>query len=322
MLKLSDENTVIAGAGPIGLACAISARRRALDPLVIESGAIADSIVRYPIGMGFFTTPELLEIGGHPFVTLGSKPTREEALKYYRGVVRAEGIRIRPYTALTGATRDGDAIRCELRTADGPAEVCCERLVLATGYYGEPNPLNAPGEDLPHVSHYFDEAHRSFGLDVVVIGGRNSAVEAALELFRAGARVTLVYRGATLPASVKYWLRPDIENRIRAGEIAASLGATVCAITPHAVIVRDRAGEMREIPADRVFALTGFHADFALFERCGIALDPATMRPAINPETLETNVPGIYMAGSIVEGRDTSAVFIENGRFDGDIIFG
>ena len=315
------EDTIIAGGGPIGLACAISARRCGIDPLIVEAGAIADSIVRYPIGMGFFTTPELLEIGGHPFVCVGQKPTREEALKYYRGVVRAESLRVRTYTRLVDATRTGDIIRCRLATMTGEITVDCRRLVLATGYFGEPNFMDVPGESLPFVAHYFDEPHRSVGLDVVVIGGRNSAVEAALELFRAGAHVTLVYRGTSFPQSVKYWVRPDIENRIAAGEISARLGAEVVRIEPAAVIIRNADGTEESLHAHRVFALTGFRADFALFRRLGIELEADTERASVNPDTLETNVPGIYMAGSIVAGRFTSGIFIENGRFDGDKIF-
>jgi thioredoxin reductase (NADPH) len=321
MQKNHFEDTVIAGGGPIGLACAISAKKCGIDPLVIEAGAIADAIVRYPVGMGFFTTPELLEIGGHPFVSVGQKPTREEALKYYRGVVRADNLRVRTYTKLVTTERDGDIIRCTVATAEGESFIDCRRLVLATGYFGEPNLMNVPGESLPFVYHYFDEPHRSFGLDVVVIGGRNSAVEAALELFRAGARVTLVYRGTVFPASVKYWVKPDIENRIAAGEISARLGATVLRIEHGAVIIRDAEGLEETLHADRVYALTGFRADFALFRRLGIELDPDTERASVNPDTLETNVPGIYMAGSIVAGRYTSGIFIENGRFDGDKIF-
>jgi thioredoxin reductase (NADPH) len=315
------EDTIIAGGGPIGLACAISARRCGIDPLIVEAGAIVDSIVRYPIGMGFFTTPELLEIGGHPFVCAGQKPTREEALKYYRGVVRAESLRVRTYTRLVNARRDGDVISCTLATTMGDVTIDCKRLVLATGYFGEPNLMHVPGESLPFVAHYFDEPHRSVGLDVVVIGGRNSAVEAALELFRAGARVTLVYRGTSFPQSVKYWVKPDIENRIAAGQISARLGAHVLRIEPGAVIVRDADGREVSLHADRVYALTGFRADFALFRRLGIALEPDTERASVHPDTLETNVPGIYMAGSIVAGRFTSGIFIENGRFDGDKIF-
>jgi thioredoxin reductase (NADPH) len=316
------EDVIIVGAGPIGLACAISARRQGLDPLVVDAGAVVNSIVHYPLGMSFFTTPDLLEIGGHPLACAGQKPTREEALKYYRGVVRSEGLRVRTYTRLETATRESAAVRCELRDRGGVRAQRCHRLVLATGYYDHANLLGVPGEELPHVSHRFDEAHRSFGLDVVVIGGKNSAVEAALELFRSGARVTLVYRRAELRPTVKYWLKPDFENRIKAGEIAARLGAEVLGIDDRAVTIRNAGGREERLPADRVYALTGYHPDFDLFRRIGIALDDETGRPDCDPVTLETNVPGVHLAGSITAGRATSEIFIENGRFDGDRIFG
>jgi thioredoxin reductase (NADPH) len=316
------EDALIVGAGPIGLACAISARRRGIDPLLIDAGALVNSIVHYPVGMTFFTTPELLEIGGHPFACAGAKPTREEALKYYRGVARAEGLRVRTYTRLRGAGAAGGLVRCDLDSADGGAGAVCRRLVLATGYYDHFNPLGVSGEDLPHVSHRFDEAHRSFGLDVVVVGGKNSAIEAALELYRAGARVTLVYRRDVFKPTVKYWLKPDIENRITAGEIAARFGAEVVRIEPRQVVVRLADGREERLAADRVYALTGYHPDFDLFRRIGIELDGETARPRCDPRTLETNVPGVHMAGSITAGRATSEIFIENGRFDGERIFG
>ncbi|HTT68029.1 MAG TPA: YpdA family putative bacillithiol disulfide reductase [Gemmatimonadales bacterium] len=315
------EDVLIAGAGPIGLACAVSAKHHGADPLVIDAGAVVNSIVHYPIGMTFFTTPDLLEIGGHPLACAGQKPTREEALKYYRGVVRAEGLRVRPYTTLAAVTREQTLLRCDLRDRRGSRAVGCRRLVLATGYYDHPNLMGVEGEQLPHVSHRFDEAHRSFGLDVVVIGGKNSAIEAALELFRAGARVTLVYRRKELKPTVKYWLKPDFENRLKAGEIAARLGAEVLRIDESAVVIRDADGREERLAAARVYALTGYHPDFDLFRRIGIRLDEATGRPECDGETLETNVPGVYMAGSITAGRATSEVFIENGRFDGERIF-
>jgi thioredoxin reductase (NADPH) len=299
-----EEGVVIAGAGPIGLACAISAKRRGIDPLVIDAGAVVNSIVRYPIGMMFFTTPERLEIGGHPLVCAGAKATREEALKYYRGVARAEGIRVRTFTKFTGQ---------EPRT--------WEKLVLATGYFDQPNRLGVPGEELPHVRHYFDEAHLSYDRDVVVIGGKNSAVEAALQLFRAGARVTIVYRGAQWPESVKYWLRPDLENRIKAGEIQARLGAQVTEITPREVCLRGPNGSER-VRADRVYPLIGFHPDLELFTRLGITFDRESGRPSVDTDTLETSVKGVHVAGSLIAGYKISEVFIENGRFDGEKIFG
>jgi thioredoxin reductase (NADPH) len=313
---------LIVGAGPIGLACAISARRRGLDPLVIDAGAVANSIVHYPVGMTFFTTPERLEIGGHPLVCAGAKPTREEALKYYRGVVRAEGLRLRTYARLVEAQARNGRVACVLETRLGPETVTCDRLVLATGYFDHPNRLGAAGEDLPHVSHYLDEAHRCYGQDVVVIGGRNSAVEAALQLFRAGARVTLVYRGTAFPRSVKYWLKPDLENRIKAGEIAARLGHAVESITAAHVTIRSALGAEEQLPADRVYALIGFHPDLTLFDRIGIAYDRATGRPKLDPGTLATTVPGVHLAGSVTAGNQISEIFIENGRFDGDKIFG
>ncbi len=316
------ESTIIIGAGPIGLACAISAKRCGIDPLVVDAGAIVNSITGYPTAMVFFTTPELLEIGGHPFVCAGQKPTREEALKYYRGVVRSESLRVRTHTRFTGASRDGDGIRCEFRSESGPATIACDRLVLATGYYDHPNLLGVPGEDLPHVTHYYDEGHLHYRRHAVVVGGRNSAVEAALDLFRSGAKTTLVYRRTMFPPSVKYWMKPDIENRIKAGEITAKLGCQVSSIAPRHVTVRRPGGGEETLRADRVFLLTGYHPDQELFMRVGITLEPDTGRPAINPETLETNVPGVYMAGSITRGLAVSQIFIENGRFDGEKIFG
>jgi len=311
---MQHEASIIVGAGPIGLACAISAKRRGIDPLVIDAGALANSIVRYPINMTFFTTPERLEIGGHPLVCAASKATREEALKYYRGVARAEGIRVRTFTKLVA--------KDEVETRLGREKVSTDKLVLATGYFDHPNRLGVPGEDLPHVHHYFDEAHLSYGRDVVVIGGKNSAAEAALQLFRAGARTTIVYRGTAWPKSVKYWLRPDLENRIKAGEIAARLGHQVVEITPRDVLLRGGLGNEERILADRVYPLIGFHPDLALFDRIGIAYDRASGRPEINPDTLETSVPGVYVAGSVTAGTKISEIFIENGRFDGEKIFG
>lgn len=314
---------LIVGAGPIGLACGVAARRRGIDAVVIDAGAITHSITRYPVGMHFFTTAERLEIGGHPLSCLGSKPSREEALAYYRGVARVEALDVRPFIRLRGAARGDDGrIECELLTQGGGITVSTDRLVLATGYFEHPNLLEVPGESLPHVSHWFEEPHLTSRRDVVIVGGKNSALEAALECWRAGARVTLIHRGTTLKPSVKYWLRPDFENRVAAGEITAHFGATVRAITPVAVDIVLATGDETTIAADRVFALTGYHPDFALMESIGILLDPVTGRPALDPITLETNVPGVYLAGSAAAGRQTGEVFIENGRFDGDKIFG
>jgi thioredoxin reductase (NADPH) len=322
MPEIEHVDALIAGAGPIGLACAISARRRDIAHLVVDAGAIVESIVRYPIGMTFFTTPERLEIGGHPFTCSGAKATREEALKYYRGVVRAESLQVRTYTRLLGAERRDDHIVCRLATDAGDRTVSCDRLIVATGYFERANLLEVPGETLSHVRHWFDEAHLSSGLDVVIIGGKNSAVEAALQCYRAGARVTLVYRRAALKPSVKFWLKPDLDNRIAAGEIAVRFGAEVVAITGHHVSIRDARGIVEDVPADRVYALTGYHPDFDLLAAVGVHCDAVTGRPALDKETLQSDAPGVYLAGSVGAGRNISEVFIENGRFDGEKIFG
>jgi thioredoxin reductase (NADPH) len=321
------EKALIVGAGPIGLACAISAKRAGIPALVVDAGTVVHSIVRYPVGMRFFTTPELLEIGDHPFPCAGEKPTREEALQYYRGVVRTERLRVRTHTKLIGARAGEDGIRCTLAGDRGPLEILTERLVLAIGYFDGPRRLDVPGEGLPHVTHYFDEPHLSWGRDVVVVGGKNSAVEAALEIWRAGGRVTLVHRGAELGATVKYWIRPDLLNRIAEGSIAARFSTVVERIEERAVVVRrveggSPAGEPESIAADRVYLLTGFRPDFELFRRIGIRLEGEDLRPAVDPETLETNVAGVHVVGSLVGGTKVSEIFIENGRFDGDKVFG
>lgn len=325
-MQVIQEDVLIVGAGPIGLACAISAKRRGLDPLVIDAGAIVESIARYPVGMKFFTTPELLEIGGHPFACAAEKPTREEALKYYRGVVRAENLRVRTNARLVGVergVREGDGgILCRIQGEIDSADILCRKLVLATGYFDHPNRLGIPGEDLAHVSHYYDEGHACYGKDVVIVGGKNSAVEAALDLYRCGARVTIVHRGPELGESVKYWMKPDAENRIAAGDITARFNTLIRKIDESTVTVRNPDGAEETLPADRVYLLTGFQPDFDLFRAIGVKLDPVSKRPVLDPETLETNVPGVHMVGSITRGSSVSEVFIENGRFDGEKVFG
>jgi thioredoxin reductase (NADPH) len=311
---------LIVGAGPVGLACAISAQRRGFNPLVIDAGAIVNSIVRYPIQMGFFTTPDLMEIGGHPLVCAGAKATREEAMMYYRGVVRSEGLRVASYTKLLTVEPDAAALVARVRSLHGNRAIRCAKLVIATGYYDNPRMMHVPGEDLPHVRHYFDEAHLSTGLDVAVVGGKNSAVEAALLLFRAGARVTMIVRGAALGETLKYWVRPDIENRINAREITVRLNSEVVEFRPGDLLVRKGSGDLNSVSAQRVYALTGFLPDTDLFRRIGIEVEPVTGKPAVDPNTNETNVPGVFMAGSVCSGFRTSDIFIENGRHDGEKI--
>jgi len=305
------------GAGPTGLACAMEAKRAGMRPLVVDKGCLCNSLYRYPTNMVFFTTAERLEIGDLPLTSATEKPTRGEALKYYRKAAAHYELELRLYEQVNRVEGSDGRFVVHTVTANSIAnQYAAKKIALATGYYDLPNRLVVPGEELPHVSHYYTEAHPFWGRDVVVVGGKNSAAEAALDLFRAGARVTLVHRRAELGATLKYWVRPDIENRIKAKEIRALLETRVTRIEPEQLWVQGRDGE-RPIPATQVFALTGYHPDFEFMRQLGIALDPETNKPAMNPETLESNVPGIHLAGVVIGGNATGEIFIENGRFHG-----
>jgi len=299
----------------------MEARRAGLRPLVVDKGCLCNSLFHYPTNMVFFTTPELMEIGGLPMTTTGEKATRVEALKYYRKAAEHYELEMRLYEAVERIEGCDERFVVRTRAQNGVAgEYRARKLVIATGYYDIPNLLGVAGEELAHVSHYYTEAHPYWNQDVVVIGGKNSAAEAALDLYRAGARVTLVHRRAQLGASIKYWVRPDIENRIKAGQVKALMETQVTRIEPEQVWVRSvpkpRDGE-RPLPAKAVFALTGYHPDFAFLEEQGIKLDRETRKPAYNTETHESNVPGIYLAGVVIGGNQTGEIFIENGRFHG-----
>jgi bacillithiol disulfide reductase len=308
---------ICVGAGPTGLACAIEATRAGMRALVLDKGCLCHSLLHYPANMLFFTTAERMEIGDLPMAISGDKPTRNEALKYYRKAAEHYGLEVRQYEAVEDLHRANGAFRIRTRHNSGaPDEHRSTRVVIATGYYDIPKLIGVPGEDLPHVSHYYTEPHSYWRRDVVVVGAGNSAAEAALDLFRAGARVALVHRGAQVSRRIKYWVLPGIENRIAAGEIQAHFNAVVERIEAGSVVIRV-AGAGHVLQADAVFALTGYQPDFAFLQRQGIELDPATQKPAVNPETLETNVPGLYVAGVIVGGQHTSEIFIENGRFHG-----
>lgn len=310
-------DVICIGAGPTGLACAIEAKREGLNPLVIDKGCLCNSLFHYPVNMTFFTTPERMEIGDLPMTIAGGKPTRVEALHYYRRAVERYAIPARLYEKVLRVSGKDGAFTVHTQTDSGAArEYHSRKLILATGYYDRPNLLGVPGEDLPNVSHYFTESHPYWNQNVVVIGAQNSAAEAALDLFRGGAHVTLIHRGETVGKSLKYWVKPDIENRIRAGEIKAMFGCRVKRIEPHQVIVVN-GGQEKAVPATQVFAMTGYHPDFDFLEGQGIRLDPKTRRPPADPDSLESNVPGIYLAGVIVGGNNTSQIFIENGRFHG-----
>jgi thioredoxin reductase (NADPH) len=313
-------DAVVVGAGPTGLACAIEIKRRGLAVAVVEKGCVVNSLYHYPTHMTFFTTPELLEIGDMPMTSLNDKPTRTEALKYYRRVADHYRLDIRQYERVDAI--DGRDGAFQLSTTDrvGCARVYpARKIVLATGYYDIPNPLGAPGEELEKVLHYYREAHPYYNQDVAVIGGRNSAAIAALELFRAGARVTLIHRGPEISDRVKYWIKPDIENRIRAGEVRAYFRSRVLEIQADSIRVATPEGEVM-LPNGFVFALTGYRPDLKFLGAVGVALDPLTLRPRTDPKTLESDRAGIYLAGVIVAGMHTNEIFIENGRMHGRAI--
>ncbi len=319
-----DCDVLIVGAGPAGLAAAIAAKREGLSYLVLDKGGLVDGIYRFPTHMVFFTTPELLEIGGLPFVTPYEKPTRMEALRYYRRVADTFGLTIAFDEEVIGVRRSGDGERArfelDVRTRGGGMRIRSARaVVLATGYYDFPNLLGIPGEDLPHVSHYYSEPHPYYRRPVVVVGGKNSAAEAALELYRAGAHVTLVHRQAALGDSIKYWVKPDIENRIAEGSIPALFDTSVRRITAASVLVEGPTGAA-ELPADGVFLLTGYHPDWALLSSAGVVVDAEGAVARYDPETLETDVPNLFLAGGVVSGRHAAPVFIENGRAHGERI--
>jgi thioredoxin reductase (NADPH) len=314
---METYDIVCIGAGPTGLATAIEAKRAGMRPLVIDKASLCNSIYHYPVNMVFFTTPELLEIGDLPLVCAAEKPTRVEALKYYRRAVEHYGLVLRLYERVLRVEGHDGNFTVVTQTEKGLEErYHGKKIAVATGYYDLPNKLGVPGEELPHVSHYYTEPHEYWNQDVVVIGGKNSAAEAALDLFRNGAQVTLVHRNKDLGASIKYWVRPDIDNRIKAGQVTALFETRVKEITKDEVVTENGTGEKR-LPARQVFALTGYHPDYAFIESLGVRLDPESRKPALNPKTLESNVPGIHLAGVVTGGRHTGEIFIENGRLHG-----
>jgi bacillithiol disulfide reductase len=316
---MDTRDVLIIGAGPAGLAAAIAATKAGLSYQVIEKGALVNSLLHYPTEMVFFTTPELMEIGGLPFTSPNDKPSRMEALRYYRRATDTYKLDVTFDETVESISREGDAF--VVAAQDKWKKRRSQRartVVLATGAYDFPNLMGIPGEELPHVSHYFTAPHPFYRRHVVIVGGKNSAAEAALELYRAGARVTIVHRRAALGDSIKYWVKPDIENRIKEGSIAARFNTNVVEITPtHALVEQD--GVRDEIPADGVFLLTGYISDNRLLRAAGVEIDPETCGPVHDPETFETNVPGVYVIGAMVAGKASGRIFIENGRFHGQV---
>jgi thioredoxin reductase (NADPH) len=308
---------LVVGAGPTGLACAIEAQKTGLRAVVVDKGCICNSLFHYPAHMTFFTTPELLEIGDIPFPSPNPKPSRNEALQYYRLVAAYYKLDVRQYHRVERVTGSDGAFAVHTEDRFGrPGTLKARKLALSTGYYDLPNYMHIPGENLSKVHHYYNDPHPFFEMDVVVIGGKNSAAIAALELWRSGARVTLVYRGPGVQPHVKYWIKPDIENRIKNGEVKALFNAQVVEITQDTVVVETPEGR-QTLKNDFVFAMTGYHPDFDFLERLGVRFEGPDRLPVCDAETLESNVPGIYLAGVIVAGSRTNEIFIENGRFHG-----
>jgi len=313
-------DVVIVGAGPTGLACGIELKKRGVNAVLFDKGCLTNSLYSYPTNMVFFTTPELLEIGGIPMTSLGEKPVRGEALKYYRRVADHYHLEVHQYERVEGF--EGQDRAFVIRTTDRlgrPQRYEARKVILATGYYDRPNLLGVPGEELPKVVHYYKEAHPYYGHDAVVVGGKNSAAIAALELHWTGARVTLVHRHDRLSDSVKYWIRPNIENRIKSGEILAFFSSRLLRIDETTVTILTLEGETT-IKNDFVFAMTGYHPDTEFLARHGILFDLQSRRPRLNSDTLESERKGVYLAGVLVAGMHTNEIFIENGRFHGERI--
>jgi thioredoxin reductase (NADPH) len=313
----SHFDVLVIGAGPTGMACAIEAQRAGFTAVSIDKGCLVNSLFHYPANLVFFTTPELLEIGDIPFTTANQKPNRQEALEYYRNVAQHYRLDVRQYQHVLAVTGYDGAFHVQTRDRHHREhEYTTRKIVVATGYYDRPNYMGVPGEDLPKVMHYYKEPHPYYDMDVLIVGAKNSAAIAALELWRRGSRVTMVHRGPGIHKNVKYWIKPDIENRIAKGEVTACFNSTVEEIKPDSVRLRTPEGT-RELKNDFVFALTGYHPDYEFLESLGIELTRPEMRPVCDPQTFESNVPGIYVAGVIVAGARTSEIFIENGRFHG-----
>ncbi len=302
---------LIIGAGPAGLSCAIEATKAGLSHVVLDKGSVVDAIRRFPQQLIFFSTPDLLEIGGIPFVTAGFRPTRIECIKYYQSVAKYYRLDVRGGQEVKQIGKKDNTFLVETPSQQYEAR----NVVIATGYFDHPNPFEVPGAHLPHVRRYYSEPYEFMGRRVVVVGGKNSAVEIALDLFRHGATVSLVHRGTKLSEGVKYWILPDIENRIKNGEIAVYFESEVAEIHPEAVHLRGK--HTRVLPCDAVFVMIGYRPNNALLHMAGVEIEAESLAPVHDPETMQTNVRGLFVAGSIAAGKYNNKIFIENGRLHG-----
>lgn len=309
------EETIIVGGGPCGLSAAIALTHTEKKPLVIEKGNIVNAIYHYPTHQTFFSSSEKLEIGDVPFITENRKPFRNQALAYYREVVRRKEIRVHSFERVERVEKKGQLFIVSTNKQTYEAK----QVVIATGYYDHPNYMNIPGEDLPKVFHYFKEGHPYFNKDVVVIGGKNSSVDAALELVKAGARVTVLYRGSEYSPSIKPWILPEFEALVRNETISMEFQANVLEVNEESIKYQVD-GQVKKIKNDFVFAMTGYHPDHQFLKKMGVNIDSETGGPTYNPETMETNIEGIFIAGVIAAGNNANEIFIENGRFHGQLI--
>ncbi|KUF33136.1 MULTISPECIES: YpdA family putative bacillithiol disulfide reductase [Lysinibacillus] len=312
---MQQADAIIVGGGPCGLAAAIALQNIGLQPIVIEKGNIVNAIYHYPTHQTFFSTSERLAIGDVPFIIEGRKPKRNQALVYYREVVRLKNIQVNRFEKVQSVVKNNDVftVTSDKDTYETPY------VVIATGYYDHPNYINIKGEQLPKVFHYFKEGHEFFDTDVLVIGGKNSAIDAALELNKAGARVTVVYRGSEYSSSIKPWVLPEFEGVVKTGEVDMRFNTNVLEIREHEVVL-EVAGQEQVVKNDFVFAMTGYHPDHTFVKAMGVEIDEETGRPFVTPETMETNVEGLFIAGVIAAGNNANEIFIENGRFHGECI--
>lgn len=319
---MDSTTLLVIGAGPCGLAVGVAARQAGIDCILLDRRTVVSAIERYPLSMTFFSTPEKIEIGGVPFIASHEKPTRRDGLLYYRRVAEHFGLDARPGEEVTAITRrSGGGFELQVRRRHDATAYQSDNVVVATGYYDWPNLLGVPGEELPHVAHYFTEGHRYWHQDVVVIGAGNSAVDAALECWRAGARVTIVHVADGFDKSVKPWVLPDITNRVKEGSIRTFWSSRVVAITPDRVeIASANGGQPQHIAADQVLAMTGYHGDSSLLAALGVPVDRETGVPAHDEQTMMTPVEGCYLAGVIAAGNDANRLFIENTRWHGEAI--